>query len=163
MKKILNIYSKVLIFISSLLLIGILFCVVLAVLNRAVFKVSMFWTEEMARILFVWFAFVSTGIIVIDETYFEMKFFYNKIFTGKAERIAALVISVIIALTLVYYVIWGYRLSGAVVNQQLPTIRASMSFLYASVPVGLGLAVGAFILKTIEKISLILRQGKTNN
>lgn len=152
MNKLQKVYRSILIVITSILLLGILFCVILAVLNRTVFKVSMFWTEELARIIFIWFVFLSMAISVIDESYFEMKFFYKKLFKGKVEKVAWIIIAVLIVAGLTYYAVWGTKLALAVLPQQLPTIRASMAFMYSAVPVGMILSILAFVIKIIERL-----------
>lgn len=163
MNKIKNVYRTILIIITSILLVGILSCVILAVLNRTVFKVSMFWTEELARIIFIWFVFLSMAISIIDESYFEMKFFYHKMFKGKVEKVVWILIAVLIAAAMVFYAVWAIKLVIAVLPQQLPTIRASMAFMYSAVPAGMCLSIIAFVIKIIEKISSLKSQDAEKN
>ena len=150
--KIGKVYSKILIFISGLLLLGTVFCVVLAVLNRTVIKTSMFWTEEAARILLVWLAMITPSIQIINDEHFRMVFFYNKLFKGKAADYAWLAIEVFCMVVVTYIMIYGYRLAYQVRNQQLPTIKAPMPIMYGAVPVGMALMLFSFLLCIVKKI-----------
>lgn len=145
-------YTTVLLFISGLLLLGTVFCVVLAVLNRTIIKTSMFWTEEAARIMLVWLAMIAPCIQIIDDEHFRMVFFYNKIFKGKAADYAWLIIEIFCMVVVTYIMIYGYRLAYQVRNQQLPTIKAPMYVMYGAVPVGMALMIFSFLLCIAKKI-----------
>ena len=145
-------YTRVLIFLSGLLLLGTVFCVVLAVLNRTIIKTSMFWTEEAARIMLVWLAMIAPSIQIISDEHFRMVFFYNRLFKGKAADGAWLVIEAFCMLVVTYIMIYGYRLTYQVRNQQLPTIKAPISLMYGAVPVGMACMLFAFSLCFIGKI-----------
>ena len=156
-------YTKVLIYISGLLLLGTVFCVVLAVLNRTVIKTSMFWTEEAARIMLVWLAMIAPSIQIVSDEHFRMVFFYNKLFKGKAADAAWLVIEVFCMVVVTYIMIYGYRLAYQVRNQQLPTIKAPMPVMYAAVPVGMALMLFAFLLCSLRKITEMTDNNKSAN
>ncbi len=81
-----------------------------------------------------------------------MVFFYNRLFKGKAADAAWLAIEAFCMLVVTYIMIYGYRLTYQVRNQQLPTIKAPISLMYGAVPVGMGCMLFAFLLCSIGKI-----------
>lgn len=153
LKKFINLLAGILTVVSGLLLLGIVFCVILAVLNRAVIKTSMFWTEEMARILFVWFSMVAPGIIAAKESQFRMSYFSDRIFKGHIKTILEIIINIMVAFVLIAFVRAGFELTVTVLPQKLPSIRAaSMSWLYAALPVGMSIITFITVCLTLDKI-----------
>ena len=153
LKKFINLIANFLTVVSSLLLLGIVFCVILAVLNRAVIKTSMFWTEEMARILFVWFSMLAPGIIAAKESQFRMNYFSDRIFKGRMKTILKILTDIMVCFVLIAFTRAGFELTVTVLPQKLPSIRAaSMSWLYAALPVGMAVITFITACLILDKI-----------
>lgn len=152
-KRINGLLTSVLTLISSLLLIGIVLCVLLAVFDRTLLRIGFFWTEEMARILFVWFAMIAPNIMAAKEKHFQMTFFFDKVFRGKGKEIAQIIIILVVIATLLTFAYNGYELCKIVLPQKLLSLRsASMAWLYASLPIGMLLMAFINFLLLAEKV-----------
>jgi TRAP-type C4-dicarboxylate transport system permease small subunit len=138
---------------SGLLLIAIVVCVILAVFDRTLLHIGLFWTEEMARILFVWFAMIAPGIMAAKEAHFKMSYFHDRIFKGRTKFVVAILIHFMIIVMLMEFVFSGFELTALVAPQRLPSIRSgSMALLYTALPVGMGIMAFINVLLVIEKM-----------
>lgn len=154
LKKFIDRLTMALTLMASILLIGIVLCVLLAVFDRTIFKVGFFWTEELARILFVWFAMVAPGIMAAKEEHFQMSFFFDRIFKGKGRQIASILVIIMVIVVLIRFTVSGAELAAFVAPQRLPSIRsASMASMYVSLPVGMGIMAFINILLLVQKIT----------
>jgi len=162
LKKIADAVVGVLTWISGTLLVGIVLCVVLAVLNRNFIKASIFWTEEVARILFVWFGMVSPAIGIAKDQHFRSSYLSDRFFKGRIENIYYLVVALVTLVTLMVYAKYGVDLAYSVRSQGLPTLQRSMSIMYAALPVGMIFMIITQIFAIIQKVKKIVLNKEIN-
>jgi TRAP-type C4-dicarboxylate transport system permease small subunit len=149
---------------AGMLLIGIVLCVVFAVFDRMFLHVGFFWTEEMARFLFVWFAMIAPGIMAAKEGHFKMSFIYDLLFKGRGALLVAIIIHLMLIFVLLEFMISGIELATLVAPQRLPSIRSgSMALLYTALPVGMGAMAFINGLLLIEKVIRLSTDRVTGN
>lgn len=122
-------------------LIGTLFfnvmLVFVQVIMRYVFHNSLYWSEELARFVFLWFSWIGTSFAVREGAHLKVTMVGDKL-GGRAKRtleFISLVIWIGFSLFLVYQ---GGKITAFVASmrQTSPALYIPMSFVYASVPVG---------------------------
>lgn len=138
--------------VAAALLSGILIFVVLAVLDRSIFKIGFFWTEEIARTFNVWFSVFAPAIMITAGTQFALDYFADKIFKGKARDVLFIVTAVIIVITLVIIVISGIQYVVAMHKQTMPTLGVSIAVMYTALPVGFSCMIVMYIIAIIERV-----------
>ena len=109
------------------------------------------WTDEVARLMFVWFCMLSTAIayekghhLCID--YFTLKMKRKlQVFLGYLSMLLVLAFSVVLTVK-------GIEILEIVSIQKSPVMQLSMSYFYASIPVGFGLVVIFSVLALIHRV-----------
>jgi len=59
--------------------IGVILLVFLQVLLRYIFKVSVFWTEELARLLFTWITLLGAAVALREDEHIYINIFIKRI------------------------------------------------------------------------------------
>lgn len=122
-------------------LIGTLFfnviLVFVQVIMRYVFHNSLYWSEELARFVFLWFSWIGTSFAVREGAHLKVTMVGDRL-GGRGKRIlefVSLVIWIGFSLFLVYQ---GGKITAFVASmrQTSPALYIPVSFVYASVPVG---------------------------
>jgi TRAP-type C4-dicarboxylate transport system permease small subunit len=134
------------------LFVVLLFTIFLAVFDRFIFHVGLFWTEELARILFVWLGFLMSSLAINRVGHFKVTYFTDT-FLGRLPRKALnIAIEICLVFLMIFLIYFGANLATYVESQITPGLRISMSYLYASVPVS---AVFGLIFQIYRVISVI--------
>ncbi len=122
-------------------LIGTLFfnvvLVFVQVIMRYVFHNSLYWSEELARFVFLWFSWIGTSFAVREGAHLKVTMVGDWL-GGRGKRVLefiSLVIWIGFSLFLVYQ---GGKITAFVASmgQTSPALYIPVSFVYASVPVG---------------------------
>lgn len=121
-------------FIVKVLGIALLATVTLQILARYL-PFTMVWTEEMSRLLFVWYAMLSVAMSYIEEKHLFLDVVYNKL-KPMAKHILDGVSHVFVLLPAIIVTMNGFRLLKMVSIQKAPILSISMAWFYAAVPVG---------------------------
>lgn len=107
----------------------------LQVVFRYVFHNSLTWSEELARYLFVWSAFLGAAIAYDAARHVEMDLVTSMLKSGM-KKIFRVVSYVIIAIFLFYTIRYGFEIVGRTMTQPSPALRVSMGYVYLAIPVG---------------------------
>lgn len=113
--------------------VALLLVVSLQVLSRYL-PFHILWTDELARLLFVWFAMLSIALAYIENKHLSIELLYDK-FGPRVQNILdyfAMIIVLAVAVLLSYT---GIKLLQVVAIQKAPMLRISMAWYYASCPV----------------------------
>lgn len=82
-----------------------------------------------------------------------MNYFSDRIFKGRMRTILEILIDIMVCYVLIAFVRAGFELTLTVLPQKLPSIRAaSMSWLYAALPVGMTIITFITICLILDKI-----------
>jgi len=122
---------------TGILLIFVLFFVILAVLDRHIFQMGFFWTEEMARSLYVWFTMLVPIIMITAGKQFVLEFFRDKFFSLRIRKILVLFVHLTILVIFFLILIGGLRYISIMGKQTMPTLRAPSYLVYMSLPIGM--------------------------
>jgi TRAP-type C4-dicarboxylate transport system permease small subunit len=124
------------VFTGTLLIFTILF-VVIAVLDRTVFKIGFFWTEELARTCYIWFSMSAPAIMITAGTQFACSYVVEKVLPPRKILILNVAIYGIMLVVLIALVKSGFQYVYLMRRQKMPTVNAPIALMYLSQPVGM--------------------------
>ncbi len=114
--------------------VGFVLIVFLGVLTRYVFQAPIITSVELARIGFVWAAFLGAAVCVKGERHTQFLFLLDKA-GGSGKRVMKVVIDCISIGFFLFLVIEGVRMTLAVRATYFPALGWSQLWLYAPLPV----------------------------
>jgi TRAP-type C4-dicarboxylate transport system permease small subunit len=117
------------------LLLGTLSVVVIMqVVLRYLTEQPLAWTEEGARVLFVWSCMLGAAVTCKRSAQFGVDYFTRTVKgrTGKSLRVSLKAIELLYYLTLTWS---GILVTKIAVYQRLPILKFSMSYAYAALPI----------------------------
>ena len=150
--KILRLYDQLEEGFIIILLMIMMTSMAIQVFCRYVLNNPLAWTEELARYLYIWTAFLGAGYGVRYHSHIELTAFYN-IFPPILKKMCQVLVNLI---TITCY--------SAIIPVSIPLLQAQhrikavgleipMSFIMAAVPVGCSLLVIRLIMDTVNVIT----------
>lgn len=150
----LAILDRVLKYALTLLIVTLTASVFLQVLIRFVFKYPLPWTEEVARIAFVYSIFVGATIAVREQSHLNIDFLLV-VLPKKIARALVLLGSLLVGVFLAFMTWQGILLVQATGVQMTPVMQVPFRYLYLILPVS-----GALMLLYLASQMLDLIRGK---
>ncbi len=112
--------------------------VFLQVLYRYLLTQPLYWSEELARYLFVWISILGSALSLQRRGHFGMDFFY-RVLPDQGRRFLIFVVYVLIGVVILVLLVEGIFLVQKTAAQQSPAMEISMGWAYACLPVGASL------------------------
>ena len=136
---------------TALLLIAVSVIVALEVLCRYVLNVSLPWSEEISRYLFIWGNFLGAGVALKRRAHISVDSLVTRLSESARQRLesAVGVLVLAFALLLVYY---GTLSLSASIGQYSITMGFSLGWVFVAVP------IGGLLLAVFQGRAMILRQ-----
>lgn len=135
--------DRVLIVLAVLCLIVLVGVVFVAVLLRYVFNAPMLFSFDLSTLLFAWVVFIGLAIADRDDGHMGL----DLVPALASARLQNVVIALryLVVLALAVFLTWiGYQLFNRT-GAQIPSLRISARWLYASMPIGFGLLALSYI------------------
>ena len=91
MKKIFNLYNKIE---EYLLVYSLVFNVILVfsqVIMRSVFNLSLSWSEELSRYIFIWQIWLGTSIALKEDKHIKVELVYQIVKSKKVQKIITMI------------------------------------------------------------------------
>jgi TRAP-type transport system small permease protein len=107
----------------------------LQVFTRYVLRNPFFWTEEMARILFIWVCMIGVAMGIGAKGHYGFEAVY-KLFPKGLRFLCALVVYGVIGLFAVVLIVKGFEELHFAKNQAASTLPITMAWVYVALPVG---------------------------
>ena len=128
-----NILNKIIEYglIISLALLSII--VSLEVFSRYFFKISLLWSTDINRFLFIYLVFLGAVIGVRDQSHLNIDVLTKK-FPKKLQKLLNIIINLIILVFLIILVIAGLIFVLSSITQVTPYLRISISYYYLAIP-----------------------------
>jgi TRAP-type C4-dicarboxylate transport system permease small subunit len=120
-----------LVILMSVMVMDVLF----GVSNRFIFKLTISWTEEVARYLMIWICLIGSTIALREGTHVAVNFFVMKC-SEKTRKKVFFLNQILIFAFLVIPSAYGIQLCISQMKQISPATRISMFWPYLSVPTG---------------------------
>lgn len=135
-------------------------CIVifLQVVSRYVFNHALYWSEELARYLFIWLTFVGTGIAVHRQSEMGIEFFTNLM-----SRDGRIVVKIGTTLLVMAFLAIGI-VEGAVLaleSWDTPSIALQLpwTFIYLAMPIGFAL----IFLQKAAQLKTMIQEARSGN
>jgi TRAP-type C4-dicarboxylate transport system permease small subunit len=139
---------------TALLLLLMVANVFVGVIFRYVFRSALFWTEELARYMMIWCAYLAMGMVVRDEENVNVAFAVN-LLPSKARRVIKVLTQLVVGIFLVI-MFWGSVKHMRILRLQTsPALRISMVWPYLSVTIG-----SALMLIENVRLTFLYAMGK---
>jgi TRAP-type C4-dicarboxylate transport system permease small subunit len=97
-------------------------------------KVPFSWTEELSRIMFMWFCFLGSGLALKKNAHLGIDFFVNK-FGPRFKYFNQIVINVLVGFFGFFMAYYGTKIAQVMHKQVSSVMRIPMSYYYAVIPV----------------------------
>lgn len=143
---------------AAVTLLAALFVVVfLGVLDRFIFLVGWGWTEETARFLLAWAAFLSFALCVQKGMHYKISYFSERLLRQKARIVLEMIIISMCMGIVIIYGVKGIYFALNAITQISPALRISMTLIYSSIPIS-AFFIGIFLmLRFIDSINRLSR------
>lgn len=132
------------------LLGSMLLVVFLGVINRFVINLPMSWSEELARYLMIWAAFVGASLGVKHATHITVDSLVS-IFSNKARGHISLVVNVACCIFCmwIFYIGFVFMEKLMMTGQVSPAMRAPIYYAYIAVPLGFLMMGSRYLINLI--------------
>ena len=109
---------------------------ILQVVCRYVLKISLSFTEELARFLFIWVTFLGTAMAMKKHQHVNMDLLVH-LFPESVQRVVNLIVTLFVECTYLMMVYSGVRVMMKTTSQTSPAMNLPMAVVYAAVPVSM--------------------------
>ena len=164
MKKLISFADKLLGYIDSFIhwlsIIIMSFMLILTFTNvtgRYVFRKSIFFSEELARFLFVWVVFLGAAIIIKDKGHVAVTLLTDKLKGRKSGFLLEIILGICGYIFLAIVFIGGMKLAGTMNIYSSAALEIPMGYIDWAIPLGTGIMM---IHHTKNFISLLKKGGK---
>jgi TRAP-type C4-dicarboxylate transport system permease small subunit len=127
-------------FLSCILLVSLVVLVSIAIIFRFVLVKPLAWTEELARYLFLWSAFLGIAVAESIGTHVRVTILLDSLSVAKKNRLEILSRLCSLAFIVVIFP-KSIELAKMTHAQISPTLRIPMSYVYGAIPISLGLVL----------------------
>src|SRR5690625_2699425 len=136
----------------TVVLFGLLVAVVVwQVFSRQVLNAPATWTEEGARMTFVWLGLFASAFVFGERGHIAVEYVARKLPAG-GERVLAVVVQAIVLTFAVVVLVWGgWRASQNAWLQELSAVPFTLGQMYLALPVS-GILVAFYALYYIVKV-----------
>lgn len=128
-----SVYDRILGIMVTIIGIVMVCAVLLQISARYLPVAGLIWTEELARLTFIWFFFLSAALTLSKKKHLGIDFFYLKA-TKKLQYYLDILAQVVIFMFGIIITYYGIHLVGIVSIQKSPVLQLSLSYFYAAVP-----------------------------
>ena len=129
-------------------MLGLAVIVALQVLSRLV-KISLPWTEELARFLIVWLTFLGCTLAIYRKGHLAVNFLVEMM-PRKLQRAVNLLTRLVMLVFFTLLIVYGVRLSALSMNNMSVSLNWSMGLVYAVLPFSALLADYYILLDMLE-------------
>ena len=155
MKRVLNSISHIFEIATTILFINVLICVFLQILFRYIIKISVPWTEEGARYLFVWMVFIGSVATFAKDQNIKLT-----ILSGKLPQKAETILEIFAYSGVIVFCIILFRGSilMAKLNWHLPSLtmeRIYVGYLFVSSILSCFMIIIFSVVHLVEKVRAV--------
>jgi TRAP-type C4-dicarboxylate transport system permease small subunit len=117
------------------ILVAIVLVTFIQVLFRYIFHLSLAWSEELARYLFLWLAALAAAYAFKTKSHFALRFLVDR-FGKRFQSITGTLVAFIVSGFLAIFIWKSVEYTLGMAKQVSPSIQMSMAIPYSSVVVG---------------------------
>lgn len=121
---------------------------VVQVASRYVFNSPLGWTEELAKLLMVWWTFLAVGVLAFKGRLLAIDAFLLALGPRAAHGVIAF--GQVLSAVVIAFLAWlGVRLVDLAGTQITPALDIPYAYIYASLPIGMAIAALGFAVRAI--------------
>ncbi len=150
---------KILLTYAKVVLLAIVFIVSAQVISRKFFSTSIQWSEEVAKLLMVWMAFISMAIGIQKGLHVSIHLFFNK-FPKPMQTVLTKVNELLVAVCGIVMVAYGMQLINSTKTSTLSATQWPASTLYLMIPVA-GVFIAYFSLIEVFHLEKLIKTSIT--
>lgn len=117
------------------ILVAIVLVTFAQVLFRYIFHLSLAWSEELARYLFLWLAALAAAYAFKTKSHFALRFLVDRL-GNKLQNLMGTVVVLLVSGFLAIFIWKSLEYTIGMAKQVSPSIQMSMAIPYSSVVVG---------------------------
>ena len=125
--------EKIFDWIVSLALFALTALVFTQVVSRYIFNSPISWTEEMARILFVWICFMGTFLALKTKGHIAVETLLHRFFNAEARSYVTATADFLILYYCIYLAFMGFVMVQKTAQDFTPVLLIPFSYLYAAI------------------------------
>jgi TRAP-type transport system small permease protein len=133
---------------ASMMMVLLTLVVFGEVLSRYVFNFPLVFSNELTKLLFPWIIFIAAISVTKNEGHLSINYF-RELLPRAGQKWAFVFVKLVMLYFSVYMMISSYQIAQAVARQQLPMLRISKAWLYASIVVSFALITIILIYQLI--------------
>jgi TRAP-type C4-dicarboxylate transport system permease small subunit len=118
-----------------MILVAIVSVTFIQVLFRYIFHLSLAWSEELARYLFLWLAALASAYAFKTKSHFALRFLVDR-FGKNLQKIMTTFVAFVVSVFLVVFVWKAMEFTFSMAKQVSPSTQMSMAVPYSSAIVG---------------------------
>lgn len=127
--------------------------VLVQVLDRFIFSVGFPWPEELSRYLLIWMSFLAAVLGVVQNAHYVVDMFCRVAFGRLGQTvILGVFANALCCLVAAVLFIEAMDLVERIAFQQAPALEISMSWVFAALPVSLGLITVFYAVEILSAI-----------
>jgi TRAP-type transport system small permease protein len=146
-RHVLNKTEDIVTIVTSVILVIVVF---LQVFFRYALNSPLAWSEELARFIFIWLVFISSAVVLRDDSHMSMNFFVTMM-SGKARAIVDIGSKVLISIFMIITMVQTLKIMKITASQTSPSLTIPMSIIYFSLFVGFALMLVDYATRIILK------------
>ena len=163
MKKIAKVYDRLEEYILVFSLIVTVVLIFYQVVMRYVFNNTPFWTEEVARYIFVWQIWLGTSIGVRERKHIRVEL-VRELFVRTGRKLQGHILEIMIILVWMaftaFLTVSGFQLISAQAAQGAVSVglRLPLQYAYAAIPVGCGVVTVRLAFNLVSEFKDMLKR-----
>jgi len=141
----------------ALMLAAMVVLLFIQVVGRYGFENPPDWTEELARMVFIYLTFVGGALAIVRNAHLRIESFHDRLSPRSKTTldIALTLVGVIFLVVTLYY---SVGLLGRLSHQPMSSVPISKAFMFAAVPVGCALMLVYELLRIRNYMRTLSRQ-----
>lgn len=128
-------FNRLLEYFVSTLMILMTVIVLMQIIFREFFNISIFWTFEVSSFMFTWIIFLGAAIGFMRKSHFSISLMVEK-FSPKIRKFFDNFVIIVVTIFLVVVIKYGWDLMISTRYQISPSLRVPMSIIYSVIPFG---------------------------
>ena len=127
--------NKVTEFVTMFFLVMMVVLIFVQIVSRVLIGSSFSWTEEVARYLMIWVAFLGAGFAFQYGAHMSIEVLFKKI-NLNMQNIFQIISAILCTLFFLLLIVKGIELIKGSINVYSPALKLPMTIVYAAIPIG---------------------------
>jgi len=140
----------------ALLVAAMVVLLFIQVVGRYGFENPPDWTEELARMVFIYLTFVGGALAIVRNAHLRIESFHDRL-SPRAKTTLDIVLTLVGVIFLVVTLYYSMGLLGRLSHQPMSSVPISKAFMFAAVPVGCALMLVYELLRIRNYVRVLSR------